>query len=126
MNKMCLFCDLQKVDDVKKYENDCFYAVYDKFPVSKGHMLIISKRHASDYFELTKEEKSYLDQAVLVVKEMLDTSFHPDGYNIGINNKEAAGQTIFHFHLHLIPRYLGDTDLPRGGVRGVIKDKQQY
>jgi diadenosine tetraphosphate (Ap4A) HIT family hydrolase len=123
---MCVFCDLKDNKKAILYENTYFYVIFDKFPVSKGHTLIISKRCASDFFELTPIEKPFLDEAIMTMKSYLDEHFHPDGYNIGINNKEAAGQTIFHFHLHLIPRYTGDTKAPRGGVRGVIKDKQHY
>lgn len=122
----CLFCQiLQNKTDII-YENEYFYVIYDHFPVSKGHTLIIPKRHIEDYFSLTFDEASILHQTILLMKELLDQEFQPDGYNIGINNGEAAGQSIFHLHIHLIPRYIGDVVQPKGGVRGVIPGKQSY
>lgn len=119
----CLFC--QKPPE-PIYENDLVYAIYDGYPVTHGHTLIITKRHAQTYFDLTNAEKIAIDEAVMTIKKRLDDRYHPDGYNIGINNNRAAGQTIFHLHVHLIPRYVGDTPSPKGGVRGVIPDKQRY
>jgi diadenosine tetraphosphate (Ap4A) HIT family hydrolase len=122
----CLFCDLVKHKDKIIYENDKFYAIYDSFPVNLGHVLIISKRHVVDYFGLSEQEVKELDQAIREVKTITDKLYKPNGYNIGINNGEVAGQTIMHLHIHLIPRYLGDCKNPRGGVRGVIPEKQKY
>ena len=122
----CLFCDLVKHKEKIIYENDKFYAIYDSFPVNLGHVLIISKRHVLDYFGLSEQEIKALDQAIREVKAITDKLYKPNGYNIGINNGEAAGQTIMHLHVHLIPRYLGDCKNPRGGVRGVIPEKQKY
>jgi diadenosine tetraphosphate (Ap4A) HIT family hydrolase len=107
-------------------ENELAFAIYDQYPVNKGHLLIITKRHVSSYFETSSEEKRALEALLDECKEMLDESFSPDGYNIGINCGESAGQTIFHLHVHLIPRYRGDMDNPRGGVRGVIPEKRVY
>ena len=110
---------------IKEYEH--FFVIRDAFPVTKLHSLIISYRHASDYFELTDKEKTELHEILQTLKidlEKLDKSI--TGYNIGINVGEAAGQTVMHFHQHLIPRRDGDTPNPRGGVRGVIPDKQSY
>jgi diadenosine tetraphosphate (Ap4A) HIT family hydrolase len=101
-------------------------AFYDGFPVSPGHVLIIPKRHVASYFDLTSQEREAMTQMMLDVKLKLDERFHPDGYNIGINVGEYAGQSIFHCHMHLIPRYKGDVVNPKGGVRGVIPDKQKY
>jgi diadenosine tetraphosphate (Ap4A) HIT family hydrolase len=96
------------------------YCLLDKYPVSPGHILIIPKRHSQNYFENTAEEKKDLwllvDQAV----EFIKNKYNPDGFNIGINVNEAAGQTVFHTHIHVIPRYFGDVDEPRGGVRRII------
>ncbi|PKK94998.1 MAG: HIT family protein [Tenericutes bacterium HGW-Tenericutes-5] len=122
----CLFCDLVKHKEKIIYENDKFYAIYDSFPVNLGHVLIISKRHVVDYFGLSEQDIKALDQAIREVKVITDKLYKPNGYNIGINNGEVAGQTIMHLHVHLIPRYLGDSKNPRGGVRGVIPEKQKY
>lgn len=118
----CLFCSGLK----PVFENDLAVVIADKHPVSKGHLLVIPKRHAVDYFALTAEEKVAIDQLLQLGKEDLDARYQPDGYNIGANCGEMAGQTIFHCHIHLIPRYEGDMLDPRGGVRGVIPDKQGY
>jgi len=100
--------------------------MFDKFPVSKGHSLIIPKRHCSDYFKLTFEEQSECWSIVNKVKQILIEKYDPDGFNIGININEVAGQTISHVHIHLIPRYKGDVKDPEGGVRGVIPEKKNY
>jgi len=122
----CLFCKKYETKDAIVYENNSVFVLYDTFPVSSGHCLIISKRHIPDYFSLEKHELLDVNEAILVMKDRLDELFHPDGYNIGINNFKAAGQTIMHLHVHLIPRYEGDCQDPRGGVRGVIPEKQNY
>jgi diadenosine tetraphosphate (Ap4A) HIT family hydrolase len=118
----CVFCNIKNT----VIENEYAYAIFDRYPASKGHMLIIPKRHFADYFDITEEER----KAVLILldecKKILDTNYHPDGYNIGINCGEAAGQTIWHLHIHLIPRYIGDVDDPRGGIRGAIPSKRIY
>lgn len=101
-------------------------AFFDGFPVSPGHVLIIPRRHVASFFELTQEERIDMLNLADDVKRIIDDRFHPDGYNIGVNIGEAAGQSIFHVHLHLIPRYSGDVPNPRGGVRGVIPQKQNY
>jgi diadenosine tetraphosphate (Ap4A) HIT family hydrolase len=118
----CVFCNIN--DFV--LENDLAIAFYDKYPVNKGHLLIIPKRHVEQYFDLTEQENRAINQLLLEGKKILDEQFQPDGYNIGINCGEAAGQTIFHLHVHLIPRYTGDMENPRGGVRGVIPTKRMY
>ncbi len=123
---MCLFCrKYQEKKDVV-FENDTVYVLNDAFPVTKGHVLIIPKRHLTDYFAISEKEVLDIDKAIKVMKSRLDREYHPNGYNVGINNGEAAGQTIMHVHVHLIPRYLGDCENPRGGVRGVIPGKQSY
>ena len=106
--------------------NERAFAIYDAFPVSPGHLLVIPRRHVADWFDLTGEEQEAIFSLIREGKALLDAEFCPDGYNIGINCKEAAGQTIFHVHVHLIPRYAGDVENPRGGVRGVIPEKRNY
>jgi diadenosine tetraphosphate (Ap4A) HIT family hydrolase len=120
----CPFCSTAPSEIL--LENSLAYAKWDKFPVSMGHLLIISKRHVGDYFEATVGEKAKLWELVDQCKELLDKEKHPDGYNIGINVGETAGQTIPHLHIHLIPRYKGDMENPRGGVRHVIPSKGNY
>ncbi|MFH2117290.1 MAG: HIT family protein [Bacillota bacterium] len=123
---MCVFCDILKNKENLIHENEYAFSVYDHYPVTQGHVLIIPKRHIENYFGLNGIEKTHIDQEIIEVKKILDEKYHPDGYNIGINNGSAAGQTIFHLHIHLIPRYIGDVDNPQGGVRGVIPSKQKY
>jgi diadenosine tetraphosphate (Ap4A) HIT family hydrolase len=120
----CIFCTIQKERIV--LENEYAYAIYDGFPVNPGHFLIIPKRHFSDYFESSDTERLALLKLVDEAKKILDKEKHPAGYNIGINIGEAAGQSVMHLHIHLIPRYTGDVKNPRGGVRGVIPGKQSY
>ena len=124
MTTTCIFCDLP--EERIQYESDLWLVVRDGFPVSPGHTLIIPKRHVSDYFEINEHEHSTLQSVINITKDQLDAEFNPSGYNIGINCGEAAGQTVFHLHVHLIPRYLGDMDDPKGGIRGVIPEKQKY
>lgn len=118
----CVFCELETV----LTENDLAKAFYDNNPVSEGHVLIVPKRHVEDYFALTTDEKNAIDDLLLRCKVDLDDRYTPAGYNIGINCGKDAGQTIFHCHVHLIPRYIGDVADPTGGVRGVIPEKQNY
>ena len=108
------------------FESEYFYLIYDKFPVSKGHILIISKSEKVDYFELTILEQKDLLINIGKAKEIIEMNFSPDGYNIGMNCGEYAGQTVMHFHCHIIPRYKGDMDNPRGGIRHCIAGKGYY
>ena len=125
MNKEpCPFCDPLHWDIAT--ETELSYSRWDKYPVSKGHTLIVPKRHFSNYFEATDEELLDLWEMVKERQYLFQLKFNPDGFNIGINIGEAAGQTISHLHIHLIPRYKGDMKDPRGGVRGVIPEKQKY
>lgn len=121
-NKECVFCQM------KDYilENELAYAIYDKYPVGKGHMLFIPKRHVKDFFDITKEEREAIFELIDEGKKLLDKKYSPDSYNVGINCGEHAGQTIMHVHVHLIPRYIGDMKDPTGGVRGVIPYKMKY
>ena len=118
----CSFCDVDKEDII--LEHDYVFAIYDNYPVTEGHMLVIPKFHNEKYFNSCL--KSMLWSMIDRCKLHLDKEYSPDGYNIGINIGEAAGQTVDHFHIHVIPRYEGDMDNPEGGVRGVIPGKQKY
>lgn len=120
----CIFCVIDKSKII--LENEGALAIFDGFPVNKGHMLVIPKKHIETYFEASNYDKSNLWDLVEKCKDYLDKSLSPDGYNIGINNGVAAGQSVMHLHIHLIPRYVGDIDNPKGGVRGVIPDKRIY
>ena len=120
----CPFC---KIEEEKILcENKHAYAIFDKYPVNKGHILVITKNHIRDYFSASKEEKEAIFTLMEECKDMLDEKYNPKGYNIGLNCGKEAGQTIMHLHLHLIPRYEGDIDDPTGGVRGVIPEKRVY
>ena len=107
-------------------ETATVFSFYDKFPVSKGHALVVPKRLVSNYFELTLKEQMACWIVVNKVKAILQEKYNSDGFNIGININEDAGQTISHCHIHIIPRYKGDVEVPRGGVRGVIPCKKEY
>lgn len=107
-------------------QGEFFFIVRDKYPVSPGHMLIISNEAKRDYFDLSTDERKDLDTMILLAREIVEREFDPDGYNIGFNCGAAAGQTVFHFHCHLIPRYHGDTANPRGGIRHCIPAKGYY
>jgi len=108
------------------FENSIGFVIYDNFPVSEGHSLIIPKRVYPNYFDSTEDEVRGLNELIFKTKEYLDKKFHPQGYNIGINCGRVSGQTIDHVHIHLIPRYKNDVEDPRGGIRGVIPSKQKY
>tara|TARA_B100000953_G_C17888174_1_gene380335 strand:+ start:193 stop:570 length:378 start_codon:yes stop_codon:yes gene_type:complete len=125
MKKDCLFCNIPTVRIV--LENELAYAVRDGYPVTEMHSLIIPKRHIQDYFDLTKEELIACDQLIRSLKDEISNSDNSvNGFNIGINSGETAGQTIFHCHIHLIPRRTGDVDNPRGGVRNIIPGMGNY
>jgi diadenosine tetraphosphate (Ap4A) HIT family hydrolase len=119
---LCPFCNCNSI----MLENTLAYATFDRYPVNKGHLLVIPKRHYADFFDSTKEELEAITALLWRVKRMLDADHSPDGYNIGVNCGIPSGQTIMHLHVHLIPRYSGDMDDPTGGVRGVIPAKQKY
>ena len=121
---MSVFLDLN--DDDKIYIGVNFFLIKDRFPVSPGHILIISKELKKDFFELNDEERNELPLMIEVAKNLIEKEYKPDGYNIGMNCGETAGQTVFHFHCHVIPRYKGDMDNPRGGVRYCIPGKGNY
>jgi diadenosine tetraphosphate (Ap4A) HIT family hydrolase len=125
MEEDCPFCMIGEHVEVL-CKTDIAMAILDSFPISPGHTLVIPKRHVPDYFELTAEEQNELWQLVNRCKLILQDRFHPDGFNIGINVGEMAGQSIFHVHIHLIPRYKGDVKNPKGGVRHIIPGKGYY
>jgi diadenosine tetraphosphate (Ap4A) HIT family hydrolase len=107
-------------------ENELAFAHYDSYPVNAGHCLIITRRHFADYFQATPEERAAIWALVDEMKTIIDEKYNPDGYNIGVNIDETAGQSVPHTHIHMIPRYKGDVENPRGGVRGVIPHRQKY
>jgi diadenosine tetraphosphate (Ap4A) HIT family hydrolase len=123
---LCRFChDKVKNRVVEEYET--VWEIEDGFPVSDGHHLILPKRHTPDWFSMTENERRDADTLIRLLKSRLTESDRTiTGFNVGINSGESAGQTIFHAHIHLIPRRNGDTPRPRGGVRGVIPDKMSY
>ena len=104
----CLFCKWKNEKEKIVLENDYAFARYDEFPVNKGHMLFMTKRHVKDFFETSLEEKNAIFELVEKAKEIIDNEYHPDGYNIGMNCGKAAGQSVMHFHIHVIPRYSND------------------
>ncbi len=122
--KSCPFCNMDESSIILR--NELCYAVFDRYPVSKGHLLVIPFRHFASLFEATDEELDAARSLIFRAKGMLDKEFHPDGYNIGVNIGRSAGQSIMHLHIHVIPRYKGDVKNPKGGVRGVIPLKQSY
>ena len=99
---------------------------WDRHPANPGHALVIPYRHVPAYFDATDEEKREIWQLVDEAREVIDREHSPDGYNIGINVGEIAGQSIMHLHVHIIPRYRGDVEDPKGGVRGVIPERKRY
>lgn len=123
----CVFCNvvIKKNKEIIA-QNDSCLALFDEFPVNDGHILIISKRHVTTFFDLTKEEQYDIIDLLNECKLIVDSIYKPQGYNVGLNCGADAGQSIMHVHMHLIPRYTGDVENPRGGVRGVIPNKKSY
>ena len=121
----CIFCSLDS--SRIESENNLFILIQDLYPVTDGHRLIIPKRHIASFFDLTDEEEKAF---ILMLKETKNVMKSEDstitGFNVGINDGIDAGQTVMHCHIHLIPRRNGDMQNPRGGVRGVIPEKQSY
>jgi len=121
----CLFCNIPKERVFE--ENEYAYAIRDGFPVTEQHSLIIPKRHVDDYFRLTADEIIGCNALLTEIRKLiLESDKSVTGFNIGVNAGEAAGQTIFHCHIHLIPRRVGDVENPRGGIRHVIPEKGNY
>jgi diadenosine tetraphosphate (Ap4A) HIT family hydrolase len=100
--------------------------LWDGFPVSPGHALLIPRRHVESWFEATEEEQRALSDAIVVARAEIEKRYRPDGFNVGMNLGAAAGQTVAHLHLHVIPRYAGDAADPRGGVRWVVPKRADY
>jgi diadenosine tetraphosphate (Ap4A) HIT family hydrolase len=122
--KPCPFCTLPQDRIVD--QNDLALVIRDGFPVSPGHTLVIPKRHVGSFFDLSGEEADSMLVLLKAAKITLDEECSPDSYNIGINDGPQAGQTVPHVHMHLIPRYQGDIEDPRGGVRWLIPEKADY
>jgi diadenosine tetraphosphate (Ap4A) HIT family hydrolase len=120
----CPFCSINKSRILLEEQN--VYAIYDQFPVSPGHALIIPKRHISRFHDLDETEKMSIVHLLDKTQQLIDENYGPAGYNFGINDGAIAGQTVPHLHLHIIPRYAGDVADPRGGVRWVIPNKAKY
>jgi diadenosine tetraphosphate (Ap4A) HIT family hydrolase len=120
----CPFCALLDHQTIER--NALAMAVRDGFPVARGHSLIVPRRHVSSFFELTVDERLAILELLDRAKIQLDGQYAPAGYNIGINDGVAAGQTVMHLHVHLIPRYKGDVADPRGGVRWIFPEKAAY
>jgi diadenosine tetraphosphate (Ap4A) HIT family hydrolase len=120
----CPFCSIP----AERFVLESAYAIVirDAFPVSPGHTLIIPKRHVASFFEVTEAERADLVSLLVAARDDLEGELHPAGYNVGINDGAAAGQTVPHLHVHLIPRFAGDREDPRGGVRWVLPDKAAY
>ncbi|WP_197722113.1 HIT family protein [Sulfuriflexus mobilis] len=102
------------------------YSALDTYGVSPGHTLVIPRRHVASFFDLAPEEVSACMALITEERKLLDEKFKPDGYNIGVNVGTAAGQSIYHVHIHIIPRYEGDVENPQGGVRHVIPKNAHY
>lgn len=120
----CPFCHLPAERVI--HQSEFAIVIRDGFPVSPGHSLIVPRRHVTSFFDVTDAERTDMFSLLSDVRRSLDQRLRPSGYNIGINDGPAAGQTIPHLHIHLIPRYEGDRDDPRGGVRWVLPDKAAY
>lgn len=122
-DQTCPFCGISK--DQLFYDGPSVVGIWDSHPVSPGHALLIPKRHAPTWFDTTPEERAELIAAIDYARTSIEKTHAPDGYNIGVNIGSAAGQTVFHVHLHVIPRYLGDTPNPRGGIRKVLRGSKE-
>jgi diadenosine tetraphosphate (Ap4A) HIT family hydrolase len=121
----CVFCDRAVAGDLVA-ENALAVALLDAFPLSPGHCLVIPRRHEADFLALSADEQAAIWALVPAVRSHIEHDHRPDGYNIGINVGEAAGQTVAHAHLHVIPRYRGDVADPRGGLRLIIPARARY
>lgn len=123
-NSSCVFC---VVDEARiTWEAPAALAVWDGYPVSPGHALVVPRRHVASWADLTADEKAAIIAGIDAVRSLITERHNPDGFNVGFNDGPAAGQTVMHFHVHVIPRYEGDVPDPRGGVRWVLGDKAVY
>jgi len=120
----CPFCSIAESRIV--VQNEHGFWIHDGYPVSPGHSLVIPKRHVRSFFDVTQDERECLLALLDDAKAASDASLSPSGFNIGINDGAAAGQTVPHLHIHLIPRFEGDVIDPRGGIRWVIPSKADY
>lgn len=120
----CPFCSLKS--DQLIAGNALAVVLRDAFPLSPGHCLVIPRRHVASFFDCSVEERMAMMELLDAAKEVLDREHRPAGYNLGLNNGRVAGQTVMHAHMHLIPRYTGDTTDPRGGVRWIFPDRAAY
>ncbi|MBF0265235.1 MAG: HIT family protein [Gammaproteobacteria bacterium] len=125
-NTTCRFCGIPDDHPRMMIKGQKGFVLWDRNPASDGHCVAIPYRHFDNYFDINDEEVDELWSLVKQAKQIIEEKYHPDGYNIGINVGESAGQSVFHLHIHIIPRYKGDVENPRGGVRGVIPDKKLY
>ena len=121
----CPFCARVRSGDVVA-SSELAVVLEDAFPLNRGHTLVVPRRHAAGYFDLSDEEQVALWRLVAEVRAVIDREHRPHGYNLGVNVGEAAGQTVGHKHVHVIPRYAGDVDDPRGGVRWVVPARATY
>ena len=120
----CPFCELPQ--ERVFYQDDLICCLWDAFPVSDGHALVIARRHVATWFEANVEEQAAVMRGIEIARTEIEKTRQPDGYNVGFNAGEAAGQTVFHLHVHVIPRFRGDVEDPRGGLRRVIPTKAAY
>lgn len=121
---MSVFSNIE--ENRKIYKGKHFFLIKDGFPVSPGHILIISNKKKLDYFQLDSQEQIELTELIHKAKEIIENESTPDGYNIGMNCGEAAGQSVMHFHCHIIPRFKGDMKNPKGGIRHCVEGKGNY
>jgi len=120
----CIFCNKEDLEIV--LENELTFAIFDKFPVNEGHMLIIPKRHFKNFFDATEDEILSIYDLLHKCKDLLQDKYNLHGFNVGINVGADAGQTIMHLHAHLIPRYKGDVKKPKGGIRNFKTPLVEY
>lgn len=120
----CPFCDPEP--DKLWFEDEVGRVVRDAFPISKGHTLVVPRFHVSSFYDLQPDVQAALWKLVAEVRTRLSDEFKPDAFNIGLNDGEAAGQTVLHAHIHVIPRWNNDVSDPRGGIRWIIPDKARY
>ncbi len=120
----CPFC---QIDSSRVFhEGKLIVGLWDGFPVSPGHALLVPRRHVATWFEASDEERRELSEAIQTAHDVIQERHQPTGFNIGMNLGETAGQTVPHLHIHVIPRYPGDVEDPRGGVRWVVPARAAY
>jgi diadenosine tetraphosphate (Ap4A) HIT family hydrolase len=120
----CPFCHVEESRII--VENETAVVFPDAFPVADGHVLVVPKRHVASLFDLSDEEQISIWKLVALVRGKLVSELHPEGFNVGVNDGVAAGQTVLHAHVHLIPRRTGDVANPRGGIRWLVPTKARY